>query len=67
MLLMMVAVVLFVPVFIEYLETGLVPRFPTLIVSAFIVLLAMLMWVCGLILEVVVKKHRQMFELLWNK
>ncbi len=67
MLLMGVAVVLFVPVFIEYLETGLVPRFPTLIVSAFIVLLAMLMWVCGLILEVVVKKHRQMFELLWNK
>lgn len=67
LLLMGVAVVLFVPVFIEYLETGLVPRFPTLIVSAFIVLLAMLMWVCGLILEVVVKKHRQMFELLWNK
>lgn len=67
MLLMGVAVVLFVPVFIEYLETGLVPRFPTLIVSAFIVLLAMLMWVCGLILEVVVKKHRQMFELIWNK
>lgn len=67
LLLMVVAVVLFVPVFIEYLETGLVPRFPTLIVSAFIVLLAMLMWVCGLILEVVVKKHRQMFELLWNK
>lgn len=67
MLLMGVAVFLFVPVFIEYLETGLVPRFPTLIVSAFIVLLAMLMWVCGLILEVVVKKHRQMFELIWNK
>lgn len=67
LLLLVMAVVLFVPVFIEYLETGLVPRFPTLIVSAFIVLLAMLMWVCGLVLEVVVKKHRQMFELLWNK
>jgi len=67
LLLFVVAVILFVPVFVEYLKTGFVPRFPTLIVSAFVVLLAMLMWVCGLILEVVVKKHRQLFELLWNK
>ena len=62
-----VAAILFVPVFYEYLQTGLVPRYPTLIVSGFIVLLAMLLWSCGLILEVLVKKHRQMFEILRNK
>lgn len=65
--LLAVAAILFVPVFYEYLQTGLVPRYPTLIVSGFIVLLAMLLWSCGLILEVLVKKHRQMFEILRNK
>ena len=65
--LLAVAAILFVPVFYEYPQTGLVPRYPTLIVSGFIVLLAMLLWACGLILEVLVKKHRQMFEILRNK
>ena len=65
--LLVLAAILFVPVFYEYLQTGLVPRYPTLIVSGFIVLLAMLLWSCGLILEVLVKKHRQMFEILRNK
>lgn len=65
--LLAVAAILFVPVFYEYLQTGLVPRYPTLIVSGFVVLLAMLLWACGLILEVLVKKHRQMFEILRNK
>lgn len=67
LILLVLAAILFIPVFMEYLQTGLVPRFPTLIVSSFLVLLAMLMWVCGLILEVVVKKHHQLFELLRNK
>lgn len=66
-ILVIISLILFIPVFKEYIQTGLVPRFPTLIVSAFIMLLAMLMLVCGLILEVVVKKHRQLFEILGNK
>mgnify|MGYP003531638374 FL=1 len=67
LVLLVLAAILFAPVFYEYLQTGLVPRYPTLIVSGFIVLLAMLLWSCGLILEVLVKKHRQMFEILRNK
>ena len=63
----LIALILFVPVFIEYLQTGLVPRFPTLIVSGFFTILAMLLWIGGLILEVLVKKHRQLYELLLNK
>ena len=67
LVLLVLAAILFAPVFYEYLQTGLVPRYPTLIVSGFVVLLAMLLWSCGLILEVLVKKHRQMFEILRNK
>ena len=66
-ILLLIAATLFIPVFIEYLTTGLVPRYPTLIVSGFIVVLSMLLWTCGLNLEVLVKKHRQLYELLLNK
>ena len=57
------ALVLFIPVFMDYFKTGLVLRFPTLIVACIIGLLGMLMWVCGIILNVLAKKHRQLFEL----
>ena len=52
-----------VPVFMEYFETKLVLRFPTLIFSGFMLMISILMLICGIILEVVVKKHRQLFEL----
>lgn len=53
-----------VPVFVEYFRTGLVPRYPTLIFSGFMLMIAILMFICGIILEVVVKKNRQLFELV---
>lgn len=53
-----------IPVFVEYFNTGLVPRYPTLIFSGFMLMISILMFVCGIILEVVVKKHRQLFELI---
>ena len=52
-----------VPVFIDYFNTGLVPRFPTLIFSGFLLTISLLLLVCGIILDVVVKKHRELFEL----
>ena len=52
-----------IPVFIEYFKTGLVPRFPTLIFSGFMLMISLFSLSCGIILEVVVKKHRQLFEL----
>ena len=52
------------PVFVEYFKTGLVPRYPTLIFSGFMLMISILMFVCGIVLEVVVKKHRQLFELI---
>ena len=63
LLFFIISLVFGVPVFIEYFKTGVVPRFPTLIFSLFMLIVSTLMLVCGIILEVVVKKHRQLFEL----
>ena len=56
-----------IPVFVEYFATGLVPRFPTLIVCGFVILLSLLLLVCGLILEVANTRHKQLMEVLMNK
>lgn len=56
-----------IPVIAEYLDTGLVPRFPTLIVSGVIAMVGVMFFFCGIILEVITKKHKQLFELLMNK
>lgn len=61
-----IATVFFVPVLSVYLQTGLVPRFPTLIVCSAFYLSAILLWISGVILEVIAKKHRQLFELYLN-
>lgn len=57
-----VSLVLFSPVFITYLQTGLVPRFPTLIVSGFIMAAALLSLFCGLILDHARQKELRDFE-----
>lgn len=61
-LLMIIAAGLFIPVFMTYLHTGLVPNFPTLIVSGFIALAALQAFFSGLILSTIVQKNRQNFE-----
>ena len=40
------------------------PRFPTLIVSGFIAMLAMLLWVGGVILEVISRNNWKQYELM---
>ena len=57
---------LFIPILIEYTQTQLVPRFPTLFVSIGIGIFAILSFFTGLILNVVAKKHRQLFEINLN-
>ena len=54
------------PIVIEYFKTGLVPRFPTLIVASIFLVLSILLWITGIILEVIVKKHKQLYELYLN-
>lgn len=57
---------LFAPVFMEYLKTSRVPRFPTLIVSSVMMLAAFLSVVCGLILDTHAKNSRKNFEVQMN-
>ena len=64
LLFLIISFVFGIPVFAEYFKTGLVPRYPTLIFSGFMLMIAIILFACGLILEVVVKKHRQLFELM---
>ncbi len=54
----------FIPILHTYFRTGLVPNFPTLIVLIGVSVVGFLLYACGIICEVVVKKHRQLFELL---
>lgn len=51
------------PVFHEYLTTGAVYRFPTLIVCGFVVIAAVQSFFSGLILSTISAKNRQDFEL----
>ena len=58
---------MFVPILVEYLNTGLVARFPTLIVSVGLGVAALLSLVCGLILDTVKKHSDQFYELELNR
>lgn len=61
-LLLVISAVMFAPVLCTYLSTGLVPQFPTLIVSGFIALAAIQSFFAGVILATIVAKERQEFE-----
>lgn len=63
LLLFATALIMGIPVLFEFFQTGEVLRFPTLIVAGFLAVIAVLMAVCGIILQVVVRKHRELFEL----
>ncbi len=65
-LLWIIGLILFVPVFIEFIQTDLVLRFPTLIVACILFAIGVMAEVCGIILDVIVKKHRQLYELYLN-
>jgi len=54
-----VSVVLAVPLLVTYLETGLVPRFPTAILSTGIMILAVLSFTAGMILDTVTRGRRE--------
>ena len=65
-LLMLIALILFLPILMEYFKTGFVPRFPTLIVSGLIAVTSILSAMCGLILDTIAINARKDFELKMN-
>ena len=64
-MLALAAVVLAVPLALTYLETGLVPRFPTAILATGLMLLASLSFFAGLILDTVVRGRQEMRRLAY--
>lgn len=60
---LILALIFGVPVLNEFFQTGLVPRFPSLIVACFMLLASLLFFITSLILNAITKKHRQLFEL----
>ncbi len=61
--LMIIGVGFLIPVINEYVKTGLVERFPTLIVCCFVILTSIIAFFSGLILETINWKNRQDFEM----
>jgi hypothetical protein len=55
-----VAIVLAIPIFITFVEQGVVPRFPTAILSTGLMILACLAVACGLVLDTVTRGRREM-------
>jgi glycosyltransferase involved in cell wall biosynthesis len=62
-----ISIVMVIPVLSEYFRTGLVPRYPTLIVSGFIALGGLLSFACALILDSIIKYNDQIFELFLKR
>lgn len=57
-----IAIVFFIPVLLEYMKTGLVLKFPTLIVCGFVMMAAIQSFFAGLILSNMALKNRRDFE-----
>lgn len=62
LVLAVVAALFFIPVLMEFLETGLVLKFPTLIVCGFVMMAAIQSFFAGLILSNMAMKNRRDFE-----
>lgn len=61
--LLLISGVFFAPVLAEYLQTGFVNRFPTLIVCGFVALAAIISFFAGMVLDTIQQKNRQDFEM----
>lgn len=63
LMLTILAAVFFVPVFLDFLKTGIVDKFPTLIVCGFVVIAAQISFFAGMVLNTIKQKNRQDFEM----
>lgn len=62
-ILLLLSITFFIPVLHEYIITGIVRRFPTLIVCCFFAVSALISLFSGLILQTIVRSNRQNYEL----
>lgn len=57
------AIGFFIPIVVTYVQTGLVPKYPTLIVCGFASIAAIQSFFSGLLLKTIYQKNRQDFEM----
>jgi hypothetical protein len=62
-----VALAIGVPVVIEFMRTGLVPKFPRAILACGLAVIGSLLLICGFILDTIVKLHHENYELHLNR
>ena len=61
--LMLISTGFFIPVLLEYVKTGLVPKFPTMIACGFVAIAAIQSFFTGMLLESIRHKNKQDFEM----
>ena len=64
--LILLAVIFFIPIFAKYLEHGVVTKIPSLIVIGFVVVTGIICLFSGIILTTLVRQHKQDFEFHLN-
>lgn len=67
LLVLFVAAGLGTPVLVQYLQTGMVPRMPTLIVAGFLVLIACLLFLAGLVIDGTRKSRHEISRLAYMR
>jgi hypothetical protein len=65
LLLVVIAVALGIPVILDYLDTGLVPRFPTAILASALMVIAVISLATGAILDLVAHVRREAKRLVY--
>ncbi len=63
LILALLSIGFFIPVLVEFIQTGLVAKFPTLIACGFVMIVAIQSFFSGLILDTIKQKNRHDFEM----
>lgn len=63
-ILMLIAFLFLIPVLSEFYATGLVPKLPSFVAACFMAMFSLISFSCGLVLDTMVKKNRENFELM---
>lgn len=66
-ILMFIGLCFLIPVLVDYIQTGLVPRMPSFIASVFFFICSIQSFFGGLILQTMIKINRQEFEIKLNE
>jgi len=64
---LIVAVTIFIPIFLDFLQTGYVPKIPSLIGASVMGMVSVLFFSIGILLDTIVKHHKETNELLLLK